>query len=278
MCRPAQPRAHNHRAVQWGENAPLFFSTSWCDGGLFGVLFIVDCDWKCYPKQSPTLQKLNRAAGFYFDSCFHWKHLLSWLKNDSGRGAVELLWSQYLCLKWRICSVLQPPAMRRQICICADAPLHLHKDTLSQSWDLLVLRESCGWRLYQLCFCAKHPLAFQLQVFFFQFSKTWFLLKKMVPWFWEPCGLLAASFLLLARAVAGLCACLCCAQVRGSSCTHSAVPPCCPLFLSSTEEFSGIFVPCRDTKMHRKHIFVKSSSVVIPLRQIFCREMVSKNF
>lgn len=26
---------------------------------------------------------------------------------------------------------------------------------------------------------------------------------------------------------------------------------------------------CRDTKMHRKHIFLKSSSVVILLRQIF---------
>lgn len=52
----AHPRVHNTRSVRRGENALLSCSTSWYYGGLFGVLFIGDGNWKCDTKQTPMFQ------------------------------------------------------------------------------------------------------------------------------------------------------------------------------------------------------------------------------
>lgn len=115
-----------------------------------------------------------------------------------------------------------------------------------------------------------------------RFLKIWFALKEIVPRFWKTYGLRAVLFrvvLALTDLCLGLCLCVpVCGMCRlCANCIQRA----CALFfilfflmLSTLPlqhwgiQWNFIF-SCRDTKMHRKHIFLKSSSVVILLRQIF---------
>lgn len=81
------------------------------------------------------------------------------------------------------------------------------------------------------------------------------------------CSLLS-YWLLLTCAWACVCMCLsviCAGMYTEGLCFNAGHSSSSPALRNSVE----FYFFCRDTKMHRKHIFLKSSSVVILLRQIF---------